>query len=48
MEMLVKIYAKCIDGQEPEMNGRVMKGLGDGTNRRWATPNDEMVLTTIG
>lgn len=29
MEVLLKIYAKCIDGQEAEMNDRIMKGLGE-------------------
>lgn len=28
VEVLLKIYAKCIDGQEAEMNERIMKGLG--------------------
>ncbi|WP_281291428.1 hypothetical protein [Streptomyces botrytidirepellens] len=23
------VYAKCIDGQEAEMNNRIMKGLGE-------------------
>ncbi|MEU4932746.1 tyrosine-type recombinase/integrase [Streptomyces yokosukanensis] len=29
VDVLLKIYAKCIDGQEQEMNDRVMKGLGE-------------------
>jgi integrase len=29
VEVLLKIYAKCIDGQEEEMNERIMKGLGE-------------------
>ncbi|OEU85686.1 integrase [Streptomyces abyssalis] len=29
VEVLLKIYAKCIDGQEAEMNDRIMKGLGE-------------------
>ncbi|WP_442814491.1 hypothetical protein [Streptomyces sp. NBC_01808] len=28
VDMLLKIYAKCIDGQEQEMNDRILKGLG--------------------
>ncbi|MGV9508877.1 tyrosine-type recombinase/integrase [Streptomyces tendae] len=33
VDVLLKIYAKCIDGQEAEMNDRIMQGLGedDGT-----------------
>jgi hypothetical protein len=27
--VLLKIYAKCIDGQEREMNDRILKGLGE-------------------
>ncbi|MCH6162625.1 tyrosine-type recombinase/integrase [Streptomyces marispadix] len=27
VEVLLKIYAKCIDGQEEEMNDRIMRGL---------------------
>ncbi|MGY1500762.1 hypothetical protein ACW4TU_29985 [Streptomyces sp. QTS52] len=27
---LLKICAKCIDGQEQEMNDRILKGLGEG------------------
>ncbi|MGW6456568.1 tyrosine-type recombinase/integrase [Streptomyces sp. NPDC055078] len=27
VDVLLKIYAKCIDGQEEEMNDRIMKGL---------------------
>lgn len=27
VEVLLKVYAKCIDGQEEEMNKRIMKGL---------------------
>ncbi|WP_329136631.1 tyrosine-type recombinase/integrase [Streptomyces sp. NBC_01476] len=30
VDVLLKIYAKCIDGQEAEMNDRIMQGL-DGT-----------------
>ncbi|MFS7879234.1 hypothetical protein ACEYXF_38715 [Streptomyces asiaticus] len=29
VEVLLKIYAKCIDGQEAEMNERIMKSLGE-------------------
>lgn len=29
VEVLLKIYAKCVDGQEAEMNDRIMKGLGE-------------------
>jgi integrase len=29
VDVLLKIYAKCIDGQEDEMNGRILKGLGE-------------------
>jgi integrase len=29
VEVLLKIYAKCIDGQEAEMNERIMQGLGE-------------------
>ncbi|MDW6059905.1 tyrosine-type recombinase/integrase [Streptomyces sp. FXJ1.4098] len=29
VEVLLKIYAKCVDGQETEMNDRIMKGLGE-------------------
>jgi integrase len=29
-EVLLKIYAACIDGQEQEMNQRIMRGLGEG------------------
>ncbi|MEU4686472.1 tyrosine-type recombinase/integrase [Streptomyces xinghaiensis] len=29
VDVLLKIYAKCIDGQEQEMNDRIMRGLGD-------------------
>lgn len=29
VEVLLKIYAKCIDGQEAEMNERIMRGLGE-------------------
>lgn len=29
VEVLLKIYAKCIDGQEQEMNDRIMCGLGE-------------------
>ncbi|SEC60265.1 hypothetical protein SAMN04490356_4778 [Streptomyces melanosporofaciens] len=30
VDVLLKIYAKCIDGQEAEMNDRIMKGLVEG------------------
>ncbi|MBD0736432.1 tyrosine-type recombinase/integrase [Streptomyces sp. CBMA29] len=30
VDVLLKIYAKCIDGQETEMNERIMRGLGEG------------------
>ncbi|MFF3640342.1 tyrosine-type recombinase/integrase [Streptomyces sp. NPDC002564] len=30
VDVLLKIYAKCIDGQEAEMNDRIMRGLGEG------------------
>ena len=30
VDVLLKIYAKCIDGQEAEMNDRIMQGLGEG------------------
>jgi integrase len=30
VDVLLKIYAKCIDGQEQEMNDRILKGLGEG------------------
>ncbi len=36
VDVLLKIYAKCIDGQEQEMNDRIMQGLGGG--RRLGTP----------
>jgi integrase len=29
VDVLLKIYAKCIDGQEDEMNDRIMQGLGE-------------------
>ncbi|MFK0167507.1 tyrosine-type recombinase/integrase [Streptomyces sp. NPDC090306] len=29
VDVLLKIYAKCIDGQEAEMNDRIMQGLGE-------------------
>lgn len=29
VEVLSKIYAKCIDGQEQEMNDRIVQGLGE-------------------
>ncbi|GGU43434.1 hypothetical protein GCM10010211_03560 [Streptomyces albospinus] len=29
VEVLLKIYAKCIDGQEAEMNERIMNGPGE-------------------
>ncbi len=29
VDVLLKIYAKCIDGQEQEMNDRIMRGLGE-------------------
>ncbi|GGV00690.1 tyrosine-type recombinase/integrase [Streptomyces spectabilis] len=30
VDVLLKIYAKCIDGQEKEMNDRIMQGLEEG------------------
>ncbi|MFJ9567100.1 hypothetical protein ACIRQQ_44590 [Streptomyces fuscichromogenes] len=30
VDVLLKIYAKCIDGQEEEMNDRIMQGLREG------------------
>ena len=30
LDVLLKIYAKCIDGQEQEMNDRIMQGMGEG------------------
>lgn len=30
VDVFLKIYAKCIDGQEQEMNDRIMRGLGEG------------------
>lgn len=29
VDVLLKIYAKCIDGQEAEMNDRILRSLGD-------------------
>jgi hypothetical protein len=29
VDVLLKTYAKCIDGQEQEMNDRIMQGLGE-------------------
>lgn len=29
VDVLLKIYAKCIDGQEQQMNDRIMQGLGE-------------------
>jgi integrase len=29
VDVLLKIYAKCIDGREAEMNNRIMQGLGE-------------------
>jgi integrase len=29
VDVLLKIYAKCIDGQEAEMNDRILRGLGE-------------------
>lgn len=29
VDVLLKTYAKCIDGQEEEMNERIMHGLGE-------------------
>ncbi|MFJ3899422.1 hypothetical protein [Streptomyces sp. NPDC090083] len=29
VDVLLKIYAKCIDGQEQEMNERIMQVLGE-------------------
>lgn len=28
VDVLLKIYAKCVDGRENEMNDRIMRGLG--------------------
>lgn len=28
VDVLLRIYAKCIDGQETEMNDRILRGLG--------------------
>ncbi|MYT72448.1 MULTISPECIES: site-specific integrase [unclassified Streptomyces] len=30
VDVLLRIYAKCVDGQEAEMNDRIMQGLGEG------------------
>ncbi len=32
VDVLLKIYAKCVDGQEQEMNDRIMQGLGEGVD----------------
>ena len=32
VDVLLKIYAKCIDGQELGMNDRIMQGLGEGAD----------------
>lgn len=32
VDVLLKIYAKCVDGQEQEMNDRILKGLGEGSD----------------
>jgi hypothetical protein len=32
VDVLLKIYAKCIDGQEHEMNDRILKGPGEEDN----------------
>lgn len=29
VDVLLKIYAKCVDGQEQEINDRILKGLGE-------------------
>ena len=29
VDVLLKSYAKCIDGQEQDMNARILKGLGE-------------------
>lgn len=31
-DVLLKIYARCIDGQEQEMGNRILKGLGEEDN----------------
>jgi integrase len=37
VDVLLKIYAKCIDGQETEMNERIMRGLGEGNRQEAAS-----------
>ncbi|WP_405924003.1 hypothetical protein [Streptomyces sp. NBC_00035] len=32
VDVLLKIYAKCVNGQEQEMNDRILKGLGEAGN----------------
>jgi hypothetical protein len=29
VDVLLKIYAKCVDGQEAEMNDRILRSLGE-------------------
>lgn len=29
VDVVLRIYAKCLDGQESEMNARVLQGLGE-------------------
>lgn len=36
-DVLLKIYAKCIDGQEAEMNDRIMQGLREAGTKSLAT-----------
>lgn len=38
VDVLLKIYAECIDGQEAEMNDRVMRGLGEEAARESDDP----------
>ncbi|MGW1801005.1 tyrosine-type recombinase/integrase [Streptomyces sp. NPDC001984] len=38
VDVLLKIYAKCIDGQEQEMNDRIMRGLEE---ENWVTISDK-------
>jgi integrase len=33
VDVLLKIYVKCVDGQEAEMNDRIMRGLGEADGR---------------
>ncbi|CAG6399523.1 hypothetical protein NMG29_40275 [Streptomyces cocklensis] len=35
VDVLLKIYAKCIDGQEAEINQRIMQGLGEAETSTW-------------